>query len=222
MALLKKTEQKLKIYMHEYSPFIGNRALIKILTAGFVSSLGSKVSYFALLRKVYVLSNGRITDLGFLSIAESIPYMIFGTFAGVVIDRFPRKWIMIASDIVSGFVTVSVIFVHNLNYIYLIAFMASFVNVFRNPAQSSFEPNLVKREDIPLLNSFESSVNSLTQIVGSAMGAAVVGLVGINNAFIIDSISFLTSIPIIKLPSMAPTPRADSSIPHASSAISPI
>lgn len=193
----KVRRNKLTGYIDEYRPLMKNQSFMKIIIAGLISSFGSKISYFALLRKVYLLSNGRITDLGFLSIAQSLPYMLFGTLAGIVIDSLPRKWVMIFSDITSSLVTVSVIFVHNLNYIYFIGFMASFVYVFRNPAQSSFEPNLVRRCDLPLLNSFESSVNSLIQVVGSALGAAIVGFVGMDNAFIIDGITFLISAAII-------------------------
>lgn len=197
MLEFKARGNKLAGYIDEYRPLLKNQSFMKIIAAGLISSFGSKISYFALLRKVYLLSNGRITDLGFLSIAQSLPYMLFGTLAGIVIDTLPRKWVMILSDLASSFVTVSVIFIHNLNYIYFIGFMASFVYVFRNPAQSSFEPNLVRRCDLPLLNSFESSVNSLIQVVGSALGAAIVGFIGMDSAFMLDGISFLISAIII-------------------------
>lgn len=191
MEKCNKFTDKIYKYIGEYKTIIGNAALMKIIAAGFISALGSKISYFALLRKVYILSNGKITDLGFLTIMEALPYMIFGAFAGVVIDRLPRKWIMVASDVLSALIMVSIIFVSDLKLIYIITFLKSSVYVFRNPAQSALVPNLVKKEDIPLLNSFDSSINSITMIVGSALGAAVVGFVGVRNAFIIDSVSFV-------------------------------
>lgn len=191
MEKCNKFTDKIYKYIGEYKTIIGNGALMKIIAAGFISALGSKISYFALLRKVYILSNGKITDLGFLTIMEALPYMIFGAFAGVVIDRLPRKWIMVASDVLSALIIVSIIFVSDLKLIYIITFLKSSVYVFRNPAQSALVPNLVKKEDVPLLNSFDSSINSITMIVGSALGAAVVGFVGVRNAFIIDSVSFV-------------------------------
>lgn len=197
MGYLKSIVWKLKGYGNEYSNIIKNRTLVSIIVAGFISSVGSKVSYFALLRKVYLLSNGRITDLGFLTIMESLPYMIFGTVAGIIIDKLPRKWIMVASDFMCAVIIICLIFVNDLRLIYLITFLKSFVYVFRNPAQSALEPNLVDKNDIALLNSFESSVNSITQIIGSAVGAAVVGFVGVRNAFVIDAGTFLLSAFII-------------------------
>lgn len=184
-------------HFNDYKKLFTNSKLMRVVFAGFVSSLGSKISYFALLLKVYDLSNGKIQNLGFLTIAEMIPFMIFGVFAGVVVDKFSRKHIMIISDVLSGFITMSVIFVGDIKFIYIIAFIASLVNVFRNPAQSSFEPNLVQKEDIALMNSFEASANSIIQIIGSAFGAAVVGFVGVRDAFILDGISFFLSALII-------------------------
>jgi MFS family permease len=194
---MKNISDKLLNYFSEYKNIIKNSSVMLVIAAGFISSLGSKISYFALLRKVYILSDGKITDLGFLTVMESLPYMLLGAFAGIVIDKLPRKWIMVASDLTCALVMFSVIFVNDLRLIYLITFLKSAVYVFRNPAQSALVPNLVKKEDIPLLNSFEASVSNITMIVGSALGAAVVGFVGVRNAFIVDSISFIVSAVIL-------------------------
>ncbi|HYF75478.1 MAG TPA: MFS transporter [Candidatus Nitrosocosmicus sp.] len=188
---------KINEYLREYKPLLTNRRLMTIITAGVISSFGSKISYFALLRKVYAISGGRITDLGFLTMAEMIPAVVLGTLAGYMIDRVSRKWTMVISDIMSGIVILTVIFADNINLIYIIAFASASVYVFREPAQRAFEPNLVVKEDIPLLNSFMSATNSLVQIVGSATGAAIVGFVGVTNAFVIDSATFFASAAII-------------------------
>lgn len=52
---------------------------------------------------------------------------------------------------------------------------------------------MIDREDIPLLNSFKALTNSLTLIIGSVLGSAIAGFVGIRNAFIIDALSFWIS-----------------------------
>lgn len=195
--MFKKLVENLKSIKKDYGNILKNSSVMKIVIAGFISSLGSKISYFAMLRKVYELSNGKITDLGFLSIAQCIPYIIFGAFAGIVIDKFRRKWIMILSDIMSAVITVSVIFINNLSLIYVISFLSAAVYVFRGPAEMAFTPNLVEKEDIPLLNSFTSMSNSIIMIVGSALGAAAVGFVGVNGSFVADGISFLMSAVII-------------------------
>jgi MFS family permease len=195
--MFKKIIKHISNFYTEYKPLLANNKFISLIFAGIISSFGSKISYFALLRKVYIISGGRVQNLGFLAIFEMLPSILFGAFAGMIIDRLPRKWIMIISDVLSGLTILSVIFINDLRYIYVIAFMSSTVNVFRSPAQSSFEPNLIDKEDIPLLNSFKASTNSLIQVVGSASGAAIVGFVGIRNSFIIDALSFWISAAIL-------------------------
>lgn len=187
----------LKSFYSEYEPLLENNRFIRLIFAGIISSFGSKISYFALLRKVYIISGGRVQDLGFLAVFELLPSILFGAFVGLVIDRLPRKWIMIASDMLSGLTILSAIFVNDLMFIYIITFVKSTVNAFRTPAQSAFEPNLVDKEDIPLLNSFKASTNSLIQVVGSATGAGIVGFVGVRNSFTIDALSFWISAAIL-------------------------
>lgn len=186
-------------YLEEYKPLIKNRNLLQLVIAGIISSFGSKITYFALLRKVYIITDGRITSLGALTIFEILPAIIFGAAAGFIIDRISRKWTMVISDLLNGLIIISVVFINDIHMIYLIAFLSASVNVFRMPAQRAFEPNLVDKENIPLLNSFNSFANSFTQIVGSATGAAIVGFVGVRNAFIIDTATFWISAVIIML-----------------------
>ena len=193
----KKVMKHIRDFYTEYKPLLANNKFIRLIFAGIISSFGSKISYFALLRKVYIISGGKVQNLGFLAVFEMLPAILLGAFAGLIIDRFPRKWIMIASDIMSGLTILSVIFVKDMKYIYIIAFMTSAVNVFRSPAQSAFEPNLIDKEEIPLLNSFKASSNSLIQIIGSATGAAIVGFVGVRNSFIIDALTFWISAAVL-------------------------
>lgn len=184
-------------YASEYRPLLGNRNLIQLVIAGIISSFGSKITYFALLRKVYIITGGKVTSLGALTVFEILPSIIFGAAAGLIIDRVSRKWAMVVSDLLNGLIIITVVFINDLQVIYLFAFLSATVNVFRIPAQRAFEPNLVAKENIPLLNSFNSFANNFTQIVGSATGAAIVGFVGVRNAFVIDAATFWLSAAII-------------------------
>jgi len=190
-------KETISSYLGEYKTLIKNKDFVRLILAGIVSNFGSKISYFALLRKVYIISGGKITDIGFLTTFELIPTIFFSAFAGIMIDRFSRKKIMILSDVCSGLTILAALFINDLKLIYLITFIKATVNVFRRPAQSAMEPNMVNEEDIPLLNSFKSSSNSLVQIIGSAIGAATVGFLGLERAFIIDAFTFWASGAII-------------------------
>lgn len=64
--MLKKIMNNIKDFFGEYEPLLINSKFLRLILAGVISSFGSKISYFALLRKVYVISGGRVQDLGFL------------------------------------------------------------------------------------------------------------------------------------------------------------
>ncbi len=189
--------RQIRHFFNQYRPLLLNGDFLKVIAAGLISSIGSKISYFALLRKVYIVSGGQITDLGFLALVQMVPGMILGPFVGVLVDRVPRKRIMILCDIVNGLVIGSLIFVNDLSIIYVVAGISSLVTTFRYPAQGALEPNLVEKSEIVLLNSFKASSNGLIQVIGAAIGGATVGLLGVGKAFMVDAVTFFVSAAII-------------------------
>lgn len=190
---MKKVKEKIQAYFREYEVLIKNRHVLKLLFAGLISSFGTKLSYLALLGKVARITDGSITDLGFLTIIGLFPSIVFGIFAGIIIDKVSRKKVMIASDLLNGLVILSVIFINDITFIYVAAFLKASVNVFRMPSQNAFEPNLVEKEDIPLLQSFKSSVNGISNIVSYSLAAVLVGLFGINFSFMADAATYFIS-----------------------------
>jgi len=183
----------LRAGLRQYGPLLQNPDFQRVLLAGLISSIGSKISYFALLRKVYIISGDHITDLGFLAIVQLLPGVIVGPVAGILVDRFARKWIMVLCDLVNAVVILSLIFAHDLWFVYVVAALSSTITTFRFPAQRALEPNLVKRSEIVLLNSFRASTQGLIQVVGSAIGGTTVGLLGARLAFMVDAATFLIS-----------------------------
>lgn len=180
----------LRTFVTQYGPLIRNRNIVRLVLAGFISDIGSRISYFALLRKVYIISGGSITDLGFLAIVEMVPGMLLGPVAGLLVDRFPRRRIMILCDLANALVIFSLVFVDNLAFIYVVAGLSSIITTFRFPAQRALEPNLVEKSQIVLLNSFNASVRGVIQIVGAAVGGMTVGFLGAQIAFVVDSATF--------------------------------
>lgn len=194
---MRKIFSKFVASLAEYRPILLNFRFMRLLMAGMISELGGVVTYFTLLRKVYTLSGGRVTDLGFLTIAQILPRVIVGPIAGVVVDKISRKKIMIISDILNGLIVINLIWIQDLRFIYLTSFFASLVNTFRNPAQDALEPNLVPQEQIILLNSFKASTMSLFRIIRTALGGMTVGFLSVTSAFTFDAITFFVSAAII-------------------------
>jgi MFS transporter, DHA3 family, macrolide efflux protein len=185
------------IQVSKYTTVLQNPLILKLVTADSISALGSRLTYFVLLKKVYEISAGNVVDIGFLGTAQIFPFMLLGPFAGVLADRVSRRRVMVMTDICNGIAIIALIFINNLFAIYAVSFIISCFFTFRSPAQNAFEPNLVARPDISLLNSFKSFISSFVNIAGYSLGATVVAFSGVTVSFVIDAATFFISATII-------------------------
>jgi len=88
--------------------FTHKKAFYILWSGQSVSLLGSGLTRFALMVWAYQ-QNGSVTALVLLGFFASLSFMVCSPFAGVVVDRLPRKWIMFCADLASGLVTASLL-----------------------------------------------------------------------------------------------------------------
>ena len=81
-----------------YLTIIQNRRYFPLWLGQLVSSLGDTLNYIAIVIYVFQLT-GSGFDLAKLSIFQIVPILLIAPVAGVVIDRFSRKKVLIAADI---------------------------------------------------------------------------------------------------------------------------
>jgi MFS family permease len=117
--------------------------------------------------------------------------------AGVYVDRWDRRKVMIASDIVRGVLVLGFIFVGSADrlwLLYVIAFLQAAVGTFFNPAKGAIIPRIVGRERLLAAN----SVMETARVVFSLLGTAAAGLwAGFGDAlwliFVLDGATFIVS-----------------------------
>ncbi len=131
--------------------------------------------------------------LGLLMVMMAIPTLIFGPIAGTYVDRWNRKHTMMMADILRGLIVLSLIFYAQLWYIYASIFMLATVSRFFYPAQSAIIPDIVEKDILLSANSFSQTTYMLSAILGPAIGAALVGIFGIDSVFLFDGLSFFIS-----------------------------
>src|SRR5207302_1060160 len=135
---------------------------------------------------------------------------IIAPFAAGFADRFPRKAVMITSDVTRCVLVVAAaacIAGHTpAAPIYVLATIVSiFGSVFR-PATAAFTPSLVERpEELTASNGVASTVESLAFFVGPAIGAALVAATNVQTVFYVNAATFVWSALLV----LAIRPRAD-------------
>jgi predicted MFS family arabinose efflux permease len=141
-----------------------------------------------------------ITDspmlLGILSVVQFTPVMLFSLFAGVFIDKLPKKKIIIVTQIVSmilALILSALVFTETVQYwhVLILAAVLGLTNTFDMPARQAFIIELVGKKDVMNAVALNSATFNLARILGPAMGAVLIGYVGIGWCFLLNGISFI-------------------------------
>jgi MFS family permease len=176
-----------------------NKPFRRLWYGQIVSQLGDWFASIALFTVLLKLT-GSGQAVGLLLVAEFLPGALIGPFAGVIVDRLPRKLVLIATDIGRAVLVLGLLFVQGADQIwliYLIVALKVVLTAFFEPARSALIPNLCRREELVAANGIAGATWSAMLAIGAALGGLVVGTLGIQAAFLIDAATFLLSAVLI-------------------------
>lgn len=165
-----------------------------------ISNFGDSMTNLALLLLVNHLT-GSTAALATMAIVLALPTLTFGLLAGVYVDRWDRKRVMVVSDLIRGVLVLGFILVdtpEKLWLLYLIGFVQASIGTFFNPARSALIPNLIPREGLLAAN----SLTQMTQIIFGLLGAGAAGaLIDAFDvywpAFVIDAVTFFAALTLV-------------------------
>ena len=157
--------------------------------------MGSQVTYLALPWLVLQLTHSPF-QLGIVGALEFVPFMLFGLFVGVYADRWDRRTILLAADLVRFAVLASVplaalLQLLTLAQLYVVAFIAGFGRVWFEVAHYSLVPTLVRQARVVEANSSLEVTEGVSALVGPSLGGILIRLLGAANALLADALSFL-------------------------------
>ena len=179
-------------------------------TAG--SSFGTYLAAVALLLQIKDLTESGIWVAALL-IADFLPIVVIGFLLGPLIDRFSRRWLMIASDLVRFGVFAALPFVDTAGGLVVLAAVTGIATGFFFPAANAAIPNLVSEEELANANSLTVTVDTLAMTIGPVVGALLFTVWGPSVPYAVNSVTFLLSaallarIPERRLRSEAPLTR---------------
>jgi MFS family permease len=194
-----------------------NRNFRRLWYGQIVSQLGDWLVSIALFTLLLNLT-GSGQAVGLLLVAEFLPGALVGPFAGVIIDRLPRKLVMIGADIGRALIVLLLLLVDGPEMIWLVYLaVASKVTLtaFFEPSRSAIIPSLCRREELVSANAISGATWSAMLAIGAAIGGIVAGTLGVQVAFVVNALTYLLSAVLIAtirggdaLPSAAAPPAA--------------
>ena len=133
--------------------------------------------------------------LSLVGALQFTPMLLFSLFAGVFIDKFPKKNLLIVTQTASLLITlILAILVQNQSvqywHILVTSICLGVVNTLDMPARQAFVIELVGKEDLMNAIALNSTVFNVARIVAMALAAITMGVAGIDFCFFTNSISF--------------------------------
>jgi MFS transporter, DHA3 family, macrolide efflux protein len=192
------------------SRFAGLRNFLLIWAGQLISSVGSRLSSFAL--GIWVLrTTGSTTRFALILMASTIPALLVSMIAGALVDRWDRRQTMLTCDLLSAatmFVTAGLGASGHLTiwHIYLAVGVGSVSNAFRTPAFAASIPLLATREQLPRVNGMAQTGIAIAQIVGPLLAGALVSLISLPGILITDALTFVVGVATL---SVARIPQPD-------------
>jgi MFS family permease len=176
-----------------------NHRFLRLWLAQIVSNLGDWAYIIAV--EISFASNIAANDLLVRATAiflgvEGLTSAVVGlTIAGPIVDRFPRRAVMVTADIARCLAVATLFVVHDPTWLHVIgvaATLGAFRSVF-HPAMMATVPDLVEGDAIVVANGLLTSTFHLAIMIGPALGAALVAAVGPSSAFLLNAGSFALS-----------------------------
>lgn len=159
-----------------------------------ISMLGSGMTSFALGVWVYQ-QTGSVTQFALIALFATLPGIVLSPIAGVLADRWDRRWMMIISDSGSGLSTLALVVLLlsgklELWHIYLVTTISSSFNSFQWPAYAASVALLVPKQHLGRANGMDQVMRAVGQLLAPALAGALLLSIGLYGVILFDVLSF--------------------------------
>ena len=151
----------------ELSVILRCPAFVALWLSETFSLIGDRLVMVALIALVYDRT-GSVGAVGLLMLLKALPALLLGSLAGVFVDRWNRKWIMVISNLLQGLLVFWMPLTTDITVIYIIYLVMSMINQFFVPARTAAIPDLVPPQALLTAN----SLFALSIVFGMAVGPA--------------------------------------------------
>lgn len=160
-----------------------------------VSEVGDHFNSIAVLSLALHLTGSGVA-VGGVMIARALPAMLAGPLSGVLLDRFDRRKIMIASDLFRFVIALCFILILNYRHqwlLYVLSGLLMFASPFFTSGRSAILPRIASPEQLHSANALTQTTSWITLTIGTFLGGAATMQFGYEWAFVVNALSFLVS-----------------------------
>ncbi|CAH1214219.1 Enterobactin exporter EntS [Paenibacillus allorhizoplanae] len=139
---------------------------------------------------------GSSLKLGIVAACQFLPILLFSLFAGIIVDKFPKKKILILTQTVSmilAFALATLVLTDTVRYEYILvlALLLGLNNTLDMPTRQAFNVEIVGKEDLMNAIALNSTTFNMARIVGPSIGAVMMAWLGAGWCFLLNGVSFI-------------------------------
>jgi MFS family permease len=173
-----------------------------------ISDLGDWLDFLALIALIVYRWDLGASALAALSVTVAVPRIIVGPIAGVWVDRWPRRTVMVVADIARAVIVAGLVFAPDLIAVLVLVFFKGVFSAAFGPARQASVRSTVPDDDLLAASSLGSLSVQVGKVFGPVLGGILVATAGPRAAFVVDSATFLVSALLLaQLPRLQAAPR---------------
>jgi MFS family permease len=180
-----------------WSPQLLTRDFTLVWWGQMVSQIGDGVSKLALLWFVYAITGSplKTTMIGLL---QTLPPILFGPFIGVIVDRVPKKLLLISSDLIRAVVLGVIpclipVDSFSIERLYVMVFVHAVASAIFGPALTAAIPSLVSRHEFTAANALLQTTTSIGIIVGPVLSGVGIATMSSQEVLCVNAVSYVVS-----------------------------
>lgn len=180
-----------------YKP-TGMSAFIVIWIGQLVSVLASSMSHFALTIWMYQQTESA-TAMGLMQVFFITPFLLISPFAGVMVDRYNRKLMMMISDLAAILATGGIFLLYSLGmlefwHLYIAAVLNGIGNTFQWPAYSAAISTMIPKEQLGRANGLMSLMEAGPGVIAPLLAGMLLPIIELTGILLVDVITFFFAV----------------------------
>jgi predicted MFS family arabinose efflux permease len=172
--------------------FLTHRDFALAWIGSLISLTGDWMLHAALPVYVFQLTGSTLAT-GLMIVVHVAPSLLFGSVAGVLVDRWDRKRTLVIANVIQTVGLLPLLFVTSAEWVwlvYVVAFSQATLAQVVRPAQGALLPRLVPEDDLVSANSLNALNGNLSRLVGPALGGVMVATLGLGSVALADAATF--------------------------------
>lgn len=188
-------------------------AFVVVWIGQIISIVASNMSWFALTIWVFQKTQSA-TAMGLAQVFFITPFLVISPIAGVMVDRYNRKFMMMISDLGAGVATIFIFTMSlagqlQLWHLYAYGIIAGTFSAFQWPAYSASITLMVPKEQLGRANGLMSLMEAGPAVFAPLLAGALIGIIGLNGILIIDIVTFIIAVGALMIVFVPQPPRTE-------------